>query len=224
MREQEKMMRTDYQVEPNQPPLSKALVDLLSQTETATIGHVEHVGFVGDGIVPIAPARVCGQALTVAAPGRDGAVIYKAIELVQPGDILVISRVDRDDIACVGGGVALAARARGAAAIVIDGPATDLEEIIAAGLPVWCRGRSSRTTNRRFAIGGSINVPIACGAAAVLPGYAVLADQEGVFVAERQRMEALARLAIERQKRSVRLRSHLAEGRSIFEFDSGARP
>ena len=213
-------MRTDYQVEPNQPPLSSALVDLLSQTETATIGHVEHVGFVGDGIVPITPARGCGQALTVAAPGRDGAVIYKAIDLIQPGDILVISRVDRDDIACVGGGVALAARARGAAAIIIDGPATDFEEIIAVGLPVWCRGRSSRTTNRKIAVGGSINVPIACGASAVLPGYAVLADHEGVFVAERQRMEALARFAIERPKRSTRLRVHLAEGRSIFEFES----
>ena len=213
-------MRTDYQVEPNQPPLSTALVDLLSQTETATIGHVEHVGFVGDGILPITPGRVCGQALTVAAPGRDGAVIYKAIDLIQPGDILVISRVDRDDIACVGGGVALAARARGAAAIIIDGPATDFEEIVAVGLPVWCRGRSSRTTNRKIAIGGSINVPIACGASAVLPGYAVLADHEGVFVAERQRMEALARFAIERQKRSTRLRAHLAEGRSIFEFES----
>lgn len=212
-------MSVDYHVAHSHPPLPTELVDLLSQTETATIGHVEHVGFVGDAILPVYPTRAAGQAVTVAAPGRDGTVIYKAIDLLQPGDMLVISRVDRDDIACVGGGVALAARARGAAGIVIDGPATDLEEIMAVGLPVWCRGRSSRTSNRQIAVGGSINVPVACGAAAVLPGYAVLADQEGVFVAERQRMEALARFAIERQTRSVRLRAHLAEGRSIFDFD-----
>lgn len=212
-------MSIHYHVAHSHPPLPTELVDLLSQTETATIGHVEHVGFVGDAIFPVYPTRAAGQAVTVAAPGRDGTVIYKAIDLLQPGDMLVISRVDRDDIACVGGGVALAARARGAAGIVIDGPATDLEEIMAVGLPVWCRGRSSRTSNRQIAVGGSINVPVACGAAAVLPGYAVLADQEGVFVAERQRMEALARFAIERQTRSVRLRAHLAEGRSIFDFD-----
>jgi 4-hydroxy-4-methyl-2-oxoglutarate aldolase len=218
------IMSIDYHVAPCHPPLSRELLDLLSQTETATIGHVEHVGFVGDAVQPVFPAGVAGQALTVAAPGRDGTVIYKAIDLLQPGDIMVISRVDRDDIACVGGGVALAAQARGAAGIVIDGPATDIEEIMAVGLPVWCRGRSSRTSNRQIAVGGSINVPVACGAAAVLPGYAVLADQEGVFVAERHRMEALARVAIERQKRSVRLRSHLAEGRSIFEFDREQNP
>lgn len=212
-------MSVHYHVAHSHPPLPVELVDLLSQTETATIGHVEHVGFVGDAILPVYPTRAAGQAVTVAAPGRDGTVIYKAIDLLQPGDMLVISRVDRDDIACVGGGVALAARARGAAGIVIDGPATDLEEIMAVGLPVWCRGRSSRTSNRQIAVGGSINVPVACGTAAVLPGYAVLADQEGVFVAERHRMEALARFAIERQTRSVRLRAHLAEGRSIFDFD-----
>lgn len=212
-------MTIDYRVADSHPPLSTELVALLSQTETATIGHVEHLGFVGDGILPLFPARAAGQALTVAAPGRDGAVIYRAIDLLQPGDMLVISRVDRDDIACVGGGVALAARARGACGIVIDGPATDLEEIIAVGLPVWCRGRSARTTNRKTAIGGSINMPIACGAAAILPGYAVLADQEGVIACERERMQALSLSAIARQKRSVRLRAHLAEGRSIFEFD-----
>lgn len=217
-------MSIEYHVAPGHPPLSGELLDLLSQTETATIGHVEHVGFVGDAILPVYPARVAGQALTVAAPGRDGTVIYKAIDLLQPGDMLVISRVDRDDIACVGGGVALAARARGACGIVIDGPATDLDEIMAVGLPVWCRGRSSRTSNRRIAVGGSINVPVACGAAAVLPGYAVLADHEGVFVAERQRMEALARFAIDRQKRSAQLRAHLAEGHSIFDFDREQTP
>lgn len=213
-------MSSPYHVAPGHPPLSAELLDLLSHTETATIGHVEHVGFPGCAILPVFPARIAGKALTVAAPGRDGTVIYKAIDLLQPGDVMVISRVDKDDIACVGGGVALAARARGAAGIIIDGPATDLDEIVAVGLPVWCRGRSSRTSNRQISVGGSINVPIACGDAAVLPGYAVLADQEGVFVADRQRMEEIARLAIERQARSARLRAHLAEGRSIFEFDS----
>jgi 4-hydroxy-4-methyl-2-oxoglutarate aldolase len=207
------------------PPASPfPLQDLLRGVETATIGHLEHLGFVGDDIGPVFPARAIGPALTVAAPGRDGIVIYKAIDLLEPGDVLVISRVDRDDIACVGGGVATAAKARGASAIVIDGPCTDVEELIAIGLPVWCRGRSSKTTNRSFSIGGSVNVPIACGATAVLPGYVVLADNEGVFVADAARMADLAGMAIERQRRSTTLRSHLAAGRSIFDFQQDPCP
>lgn len=208
-----------YRANERQLCLPPDLLDMLPAVETATIGHVEHLGFVGANVGPVFPCRAFGPALTVAAPGRDGVIIYKAIDMLKAGDMLVISRVDGDDVACVGGGVATAAKAKGASGIVIDGPCTDVEEIRDIGLPVWCRGVSSRTTNRIFAIGGSINVPIACGSAAVLPGYAVLADSEGVFVADAERMRALAHVAIARQQRSAVLRRHLASGSSIFSFD-----
>ena len=212
----------DYRVNARSPSLPLDLIDLLGSVETATIGHIEHLGFVGDNVRPVAPARAAGSAVTVAAPGRDGTVIYRAVDLLVPGDILVIARVDRDDIACVGGGVATAVKAKGGRGIVIDGPCTDIDEIAAVGLPVWCRGVSAKTTNRAFQVGGSINVPIACGGAAVLPGYAVLADSEGVFVADVERMRQLAEAAIIRQHRSARVRSHLASGQSIFNFNPEA--
>lgn len=207
-----------YRVEDRRPSLSTELTDLMALAETATIGHIEHLGFVSGDVRPVFSAKAAGSAVTVAAPGRDGTIIYKAIDILRPGDMLVIARVDGDDIACVGGGVATAAKAKGAAGIVIDGPCTDVDEIIANGLPVWCRGVSAKTTNRTFQIGGSINEPIACGRAPVLAGFAVLADAEGVFVAPVERMSALCSLAIDRQRRSAKLRSHLAAGRSIFEF------
>lgn len=217
-------MAAPYHLMDRHPPLDPDLVELLSSVETATIGHVEHLGFVGDNVRPIAPAHVAGNAVTVAAPGRDGIIIYKAIDTLLAGDILVISRVDRDDIACVGGGVATAAKAKGAAGIVIDGPCTDIDEIASIGLPVWCRGVSSRTTNRTQSVGGSLNVPIACGGTAVLPGYAVLADSAGVFVAEIARMRSVAKAALERQERSAAVRAHLARGQSIFEFRQEPTP
>jgi 4-hydroxy-4-methyl-2-oxoglutarate aldolase len=211
-------MTADYRVEARPSAWPADLCDLLAEVETATIGHFEHLGFIGCQVRPFFPSRAIGNAITVAAPGRDGAVIYKAIDLLSPGDILVVSRVDHDDIACVGGGVVAAAKARGAVGIVVDGPCTDALEIAESGFPVWCRGVSSKTTNRAFRIGGSINVPIACGGTAVLPGYAVLADDDGVFVADRDRMRQLAVIALERQKRSRHLRPHLEAGRSIFDY------
>ncbi|TCL63638.1 RraA family protein [Rhizobium sp. BK251] len=211
-------MTITYRVMDRRPPLPADLVQLLRDVDTATIGHFEHLGFAGENIRPVFVARAIGAALTVAAPGRDGTVIYRAVDMLLPGDILVISRVDRDDIACVGGGVVSAAKARGAVGIVIDGPCTDLEEIATIGLPVWCRGVSAKTTNRDIAVGGSINVPVACGGAAVLPGYAVLADNDGVFIADADHMRVLAELAIARQQRSLELRPHLESGQSIFTF------
>ncbi|TDW16567.1 regulator of RNase E activity RraA [Rhizobium azibense] len=199
--------------------IPQSLRTLLAEVETATIGHFEYVGFVGALITPVFPAKAIGTAITVAAPGRDGTVIYKAIDLLTPGDALVISRVDQDDVACVGGGVVAAARARGAVAVIVDGPCTDVEEIRASQFPVWCRGVSSKTTSRRHKIGGAINVAIACGGAAVLPGYAVLADNEGVFVAEPSHMRRVADFALRRQRHSLQLRPHLEAGHSIFDLD-----
>jgi 4-hydroxy-4-methyl-2-oxoglutarate aldolase len=165
------------------------------------------------------PARIVGRAVTVAAPGRDGRVIYTAIDSLEPGDILVIARIDHDDLACVGGGVTEAAKARGAAGIIVDGPCTDPGEIIANGLPLWCRGISAKTTSRHVTIGGAINSPIACGGTAVLPGYCVLADESGIFVAEPGLMGHIARTALSRQDHSTKVRQHLATGKSIFDFD-----
>ncbi|ANK75851.1 dimethylmenaquinone methyltransferase (plasmid) [Ensifer adhaerens] len=212
-------MSQPYKIEKQPEAIPDALRTLLEGVETATIGHFEYLGFVGAGIAPVFPAKAIGTAVTVAAPSRDGAVIYTAIDLLRPGDVLVISRVDRDDVACVGGGVVAAARARGAVAIIVDGPCTDIEEIGASRFPIWCRGVSSKTTSRRHQIGGAINVPIACGGAAVLPGYAVLADTEGVFVADPSEMRCIADVALERQQRSLKLRPYLEAGHSIFELD-----
>lgn len=212
-------MAIQYRAAPQPEPLDQELRVLLADVETATIGHFECTGFITGNVRPVFPARVVGRAITVAAPGRDGRVIYMAIDMLEPGDILVISRLDQDDIACVGGGVSAAAKARQAAAIIVDGPCTDPSEIVANGLPVWCRGVSARTTSRQIQLGGEINHPIACGHAVVMAGDCVLADESGVYVASPDRMREVAIQASARQQQSLAIRHHLQAGRSIFDLD-----
>lgn len=214
------MTQDYYRFAEHPAPIEPDLIGLLEPVETATIGHFEYAGFAANDLRPVFPARAVGRAITVVAPGRDGRVIYMAIDRLVPGDILAIARVDGDGLACVGGGVAAAAKAKGAAAIIIDGPCTDPDEIIESGLPVWCRGVSARTTSRHVSIGGAINEPIALGGTAVLPGYAVLADKSGIYLADPQRMRRVANQALARQHRSAMLRPHLAAGNSIFDFDA----
>lgn len=211
-------MPTPYRTAPRPEPLDQELLALLADIETATIGHFESSGFI-IGVRPVFPARAMGTAITVAAPGRDGRVIYMAIDMLEPGDVLVISRLDQDHLACVGGGVAAAAKAKGAVAIIVDGPCTDPAEIVATGLPVWCSGVSAKTTSRHTQLGGEINFPIACGNAVVMPGYCVLADESGIYTAEPARMREVATQASTRQLRSLAVRHHLQAGHSIFDFD-----
>ncbi|MET3900860.1 4-hydroxy-4-methyl-2-oxoglutarate aldolase [Devosia sp. UYZn731] len=212
-------MDKQYRAAPRPEPLDQELCALLAGVETATIGHFEFAGFITGGVRPVFPAHAVGRAITVAAPGRDGRVIYMAIDMLEPGDILVIARLDQDEIACVGGGVAAAAKARQAVAIIVDGPCTDPSEIVANGLPVWCRGVSAKTTSRHIQLGGEINYPIACGHAVVMAGDCVLADESGVYVAGPDRMREMAIRAAARQVQSLAVRRHLQAGHSIFDLD-----
>jgi 4-hydroxy-4-methyl-2-oxoglutarate aldolase len=187
------------------------IVEKLSRAETATIGHIRQQGFADRRIQGILPgSHVAGTAVTLALPGQDSTLLHHVLGLLRPGDILVIDRLGDDKYACLGGGVAVAAKASGATAAIIDGPCTDFSEIRAEGFPVWCKGPSPVTT-RLYGIGGAFNTPVNCGGVTVNPGDAVVADESGVLfltpdVAEEAADWALGKMAGE-PKTHERLRA-----------------
>ncbi|MNE47107.1 4-hydroxy-4-methyl-2-oxoglutarate aldolase [compost metagenome] len=65
---------------------------------------------------------------------------------------------------------------------MIDGVATDLAELCAAGLPVFARGTSQLTTKLVGTSGSALNVPVTCGGVPVQPGDLVMADDNGVLI------------------------------------------
>ena len=165
---------------PEQVPA--ALLEKASRTETATIGHLRQLGFVDRGIQGVLPGRrVAGTAVTLAIPGQDSTLLHHVIQFLRPGDILVIDRLGDDKHACLGGGVACAIKASGCSGVLLDGPCTDLPEIVEYDLPVWCRGVAPITT-RLYDIGGAFNVDVCCGGAVVHPGDLVIADFSGAVV------------------------------------------
>jgi len=203
------------------PQLPAGVVAKLSRVETATVGHTRHWGFMDRGIQGVLPAkRAAGTAVTVQIPGQDSAMLHHALGLLRPGDVLVVDRMGDDRHACVGGGVALAAKLAGAAAAVVDGPCTDFSEIRMHDFPVWCRGPSPITT-RVYAIGGSLNAPIGCGGVTVNPGDAVVLDESGVLVLPPDEAEAVADAALARQEREKDLWAKLRAGAKIGDL-SGA--
>jgi 4-hydroxy-4-methyl-2-oxoglutarate aldolase len=183
---------------PDQVP--QADLDLLSQVETATVGHWRLMGFMNRAIQPLLPGRrVVGTAVTLAIAGPDSTLLHHATGLLRPGDILVVDRLGDDKYACWGGGVTVAAKAAGAVAGIVDGPCTDLTEIQQSDFPMWSRGLSPITT-RLYDLGGGMNIPISCGGAVVMPGDAILADESGVLVIPREEARAVAQEALRRQE------------------------
>ncbi len=190
-------------------------IALLTNVETATLGHLSGDGFMAPWMQQLHEGpRVCGPALTVSTDADDGSAIVRAIAAAKPGDILVIERRDDDRHACWGAVLTAAAQGAGIAGVVIDGFVTDAGAIRAAGLPVWCKGRSPLTTKagRR---GGSFNEDIRCAGVTVRAGDLILADENGVCVLDPEQALRLAGRALQMQAGEPELIASLAAGKAV---------
>jgi len=105
-------------------------------------------------------------------PEQEAAVVAKVIEVQAPrrasGHCGPAARLDE---------TRKARTVRGpGAGVVLDGPVTDLAELLELRLPVFARGISALTT-RRLNLGGTIGEPITCGGVRVEVGDYVLGDE-----------------------------------------------
>lgn len=201
------------------------LIDRLRAIPPATVGHMWDFGFMRTDLRPVGRRGfiVCGPAFTVKTTALDGGVVHSAIDMAQPGDILVIDRNGDDKHAPWGEMTSLAAMERGIAASIVDGPATDIVEIEDMGYLVFCRGISPITT-RSTALSGEINTNIQCGGVSVSPGDIILADDNGVLVIPPHLVEEVVEKCEPRAQREPLGRKRLQDGEKITEvFGAGQR-
>jgi regulator of RNase E activity RraA len=104
-----------------------------------------------------------------------------AVETCPPGFVLVMD--SRKDARAASAGSILITRLakRGCAGVVSDGGFRDAEGIGRLDMPAYFQ-RPSAPTNLTLHEALDINIPIACGDAAVFPGDVMLGDGDGVIV------------------------------------------
>ncbi len=149
----------------------------------AAIGHMLDFGFMSNELRPvgISSFAVCGPALTVRTSAMDSAVVHLAIDMAEPGDVIVVDRNGEEKHAAWGELTSLAAKLRGVAGAIVDGAATDTVEVAEMGFPVFCRSISP-ITSRSIGESGEINTVVQCGGVSVAPGDVILADDNGILV------------------------------------------
>jgi 4-hydroxy-4-methyl-2-oxoglutarate aldolase len=204
-----------FQLEPMPAQIDAGRLDRLREVETATVGHFRHDGFIDPDLRAVIPdRRVAGTAVTVRIPGPDSAMLHHALGLVRPGDFLVIDRCGDRRHACWGGVVTFNAKHAGVVGAVVDGRATDFEEVRRRDFPLWCAGPSPITT-KILGLGGALNVPVACGGVTVHPGDAILADESGILVLAPDEIEVVADEALARQAREPELLRRIEAGEKL---------
>ena len=146
--------------------------------------------------------RLVGPALTVKVYPGDNLMVHKALDVAQPGDVVVVDTSSSSLTAVLGDLVCTKARHRGIAGFIVDGLIRDLPAIRRLGdFPVFARDVTPKGPLHRGP--GEIGHPISCGGIVVNPGDVIVADLNGVVVVPKDISdELLARLDSKAAKES----------------------
>jgi len=132
-------------------------------------------------ISPLNPVNsMVGCAFTVKVPIGDNLMIHKALDMIQPGDILVVDGAGAEDRSLAGEIMMTFAEMKGVAGVVVDGALRDCDALRKMKMPIYCR---SVTPQGPYKNGpGEIGYPISCGGQVVFPGDIIVGDADGIVV------------------------------------------
>ncbi len=187
--------------------------EILEMVSSANLSDALHRGGVLQGIRPLfSGIRMIGQAVTVRTYPGDWAKPVQAIDVAQPGEIVVID--------AGGAGPALwgelathSAVQRNLGGVVIDGALRDSPEIMAMKFPAFSRLVMPNAGEPKGF--GEIGVPVTVGNMRIQPGDWLLGDDDGVVVLPKAIAVEYANRSMDVLERENRIREEIKEGSTL---------
>jgi RraA family protein len=124
--------------------------------------------------------NLLGTAITVKTRPGDNLMVHKAIDLAEPGDVIVVDAGGDTTNAIVGEIMLEIAKKRGITGFVIDGAIRDTAAIKKGNFPVYAKGVTHRGPYKDGP--GEINVPVSVAGVVIHPGDLIIGDEDGIAV------------------------------------------
>ena len=121
---------------------------------------------------------LAGPAFTVKTRPGDNLMVHKALDIAEPGDIVVVDGGGDLTNSLIGEMMTAHAQQRGIAGIVIYGAIRDYDTLHAGNYPIFAAGVTHRGPYKDGP--GEINVPIAIDGMVIAPGDLVVGDGDGL--------------------------------------------
>ena len=141
--------------------------------------------------------QMAGPALTVKSRPGDNLMLHKAIDMAEPGDIIVCDAGGDLTNSLMGELMLAHAMKRGVGGFVLDGAVRDVEAFLDVNLPVFAAGVSHRGPYKDGP--GEINVSVAIDGMVIEPGDLVIGDWDGVLSIPLDDVESILKKTNEKQ-------------------------
>lgn len=160
---------------------SKELVEGFKGLPVANIADEMNRFFCVDArIKPFNNKPMLGTAFTVKVRVGDNLFLHKALELAQPGDVIIVDAQGDTTNSITGEIMMTQAAVNGIAGVVVDGAIRDSEAMKDIDMPVYAVGVQPKGPYKDGP--GEINVPVSCGGVVVRPGDIVVGDADGIVI------------------------------------------
>jgi 3-hexulose-6-phosphate synthase/6-phospho-3-hexuloisomerase len=187
--------------------------EILEMVSAPNLSDALHRGGVLQGIRPLFPGiRMIGRAVTVRTYPGDWAKPVQAIDVAQPGDVIVIDSGGSGP-AIWGELATYSALQRKLAGVVIDGAIRDSPEIMALKFPAFSKLVMPNAGEPKGF--GEIGVPITVGNMRVEPGDWLLGDDDGVVVLPKAIAVEYANRSMDVLEKENRIREEIKEGSTL---------
>jgi RraA family protein len=150
-------------------------------------------------------SKLCGPAFTVRTSPGDNLLVHKAIDIAEPGDVIVVDAGGVCDNAIIGELMSARAEQRGVAGMVIWGAIRDSKELREGSFPVYASGVTHRGPYKNGP--GEINVTVTMGGMTVHPGDIIVGDADGLIAIPQDQAEAVlasAKAILAKEEKSMK--------------------